>query len=197
MRTGENRPFDTFSVLTEEKARGGIASIISGVVANLANGGLILAGVNPAVSTLWTLQVAGNLLTYFLDIMIAKRDFHGSKVSYKNLRTRFKWFLSSFTGPSFHKFIVACVIEATLVYAGLARARVYCDKLDIRFKLRDALLAAVIAGISFVLVMNVLRFNWVLHETESLTLNIVVMTWMGLSVLIMLMAPPHTLKANV
>lgn len=185
---------DTFSVLTEEKARGAVASCISGAVANLANGGLIMAGVNPVVSTLWTLQVAGNMLTYFLDIMIAKRDFHGARVPYTDYSKRFTWFVASLIGPSFHKFVVACIIEACLVYAGYARARAYCEQHNIRFKLRDAVLAAVIAMVSFVLVMNVLRFNWVLQETESLTLNIVVMAWMALSALVLLVTPPHTLN---
>lgn len=185
---------DTFSVLTEEKARGGVASMISGIIASLANGGLILAGVSPAISTLWTLQVAGNLFTYFLDIMIAKRDFHGKRVPYKDLQTRFRWFLGSFMGPSFHKFLVACIIEGCLVYAGLARARAYCDRIGLCFTLRDAFLAAAVATVSFLLVMNVLRFNWVLQETESLTLNIVVLTWMGVSVLVLLSVPPHTLN---
>lgn len=187
---------DSFSVLTQEKARGGVASLISGIVANLANAALILAGANPAVSTVWTLQVAGNLLTYFLDIMIAKQEFHGRRVSYKDLKTRFTWFLTSIIGPSFHKFIVACVIEACIVYAGLSRARVWCDEHDYRFKLRDALLAAVIAAVSFILVMNVLRFNWVLQETESLTLNIVILAWMGLSVMILLVAPQSSLNID-
>lgn len=188
---------DTFSVLSEEKARGGMASLISGVVSNLANGGLILVGVNPAVSTLLTLNLAGNLLTYFLDIMIAKQNFHGSRVSYRDLRTRFRWFLSSFAGPSFHKLIVACIIEACLVYTSFARAKAYCDLHGIHFKLRDAVLAAAIAALSFILVMNILRFNWVLHETESQILNIVVLTWMGLSALVLLVTPLHTLNPAV
>lgn len=180
---------DSFNVLTTEKVRGGIASAISGLLSNIANAGLIVAGVDPILSTLLTLQVAGNLFTYFLDIMIAKREFHGVVVTYNDLRTRFTWFLHSFSGPPFHKYVVACIIEAIIVDAGLSRARQICDKYKIQFFMRDAVLASLIAAVSFILVMNVLRFNWVFNEAESTTLNIVVLAWMGISVVVMLFVP--------
>lgn len=183
---------DSFNVLTNEKALGAVASLISGIISNIANAGLILTGVNPIVSTLVSLQVVGNLLTYFLDIMIAKHVFHGVAVPYGDIHTRFRWFLRSFKGPPFHKFIVACIIEAVIVSTGLIRAREYCDLHKIHFPLRDAVLAGLIAAASFLLIMNVLRFNWVLEETESFTLNVVVMAWMGLSVLVVLCAPTTT-----
>lgn len=178
---------DSFNVLTQEKARGGVASCVSGVIANALNGGLIMAGMNPAFSTVLALQGAGNLLTYFLDIMVAKKDFHGVPLPYTELGQRFSWFLQSFLGPPFHKFIVACIIEGVLVYAGLERARAYCDLHKIQFWMRDAVLAGLVAAVSFLLIMNILRFNWVLDETESITLNTVVLAWMGLSVLSLLL----------
>lgn len=181
--------YDSFNVLTHEKLRGGVSSFISGLVANVANAGLIMMGVNPLVSTALTLQVAGNLLTYFLDIMIAKRDFGGVSVPYDDLSTRYAWLLRSFAGPPFHKFIVAAIIELVIVYASLAKAIIFCDKHGIKFWMRDAALAGAIAGLSFLLVMNILRFNWVFNETESITLNIVVLAWMGLSVLLFLLVP--------
>lgn len=177
---------DSFNLLTEEKARGGVASFVSGVVANALNAGVMMTGVSPVLSTIITMQVAGNLLLYFLDIMMAKRDFNGSTMPYSDLRRRFHWFLRSFSGPPFHKFVVACIIEGALVYAGLKRARAYCDLHNIRFQMRDAVLAGCVAALSFVLIMNILRFNWVLDETESVTLNIVVIAWMSLSVLALL-----------
>lgn len=183
---------DAFNVLTNEKARGGLASFISGALSNAMNAGLIFTGVNPILSTVISLQILGNLLTYFLDIMMAKRNFHGVPVSYRDLRTRFDWFVKSFNGPPFHKFIVACVIEAVIVSAGLIQARLYCDRHNIHFHLRDAVLAGIVASISFVLVMNILRFNWVLNEAESVTLNIVVLAWMGLSVLVILVSGAGT-----
>lgn len=177
---------DSFNVLTTEKLRGGLASFISGVLSNAANAGLIVTGVNPILSTIITLQILGNLLTYVLDIMIAKRDFYGAHVSYKDLRARFIWLVKSFRGPPFHKFVVACIIEAVIVSSGLRGMRQFCDSHNINFPLRDAVLAGVVASISFILVMNVLRFNWVLNEEESVTLNIVVLAWMGISVLLLL-----------
>lgn len=183
---------DAFNVLTTEKVRGGVASFISGVLSNVMNAGLIFTGMNPILSTVISLQLLGNLLTYFLDIMMAKKNFHGAPVSYSDLRTRFDWFVKSFNGPPFHKFIVACVIEAVIVAIGLIQARLYCDRHNIHFYLRDAVLAGLVACVSFVLVMNILRFNWVLEEAESVTLNIVVLAWMGLSVQMLLLSMPET-----
>lgn len=183
---------DFFNFLTQEKTRGGVASFVSGVVANVLNAALIMAGMDPALSTAISMQLFGNLLTYFLDIMAAKRDFHGVHLPYSDLGKRFSWFLQSLMGPPIHKFIVACIIEGVVVFAGLKRAREYCDLHNIQFWMRDAVLAGMVAALSFLLVMNVLRFNWVLDETESITLNIVVLAWMGLSVLSLLLeeSPP-------
>lgn len=181
---------DAFNVLTQEKARGGIASCISGALANALNAALIMAGMNPALSTVLSLQVVGNLLTYFLDIMVAKKDFYGKPMPYHQLSHRFRWFMQSFLGPPFHKFIVACIIEGVLVFAGLRRARAYCDLHKIHFWMRETVLAGVVAAVSFLLIMNVLRFNWVLGETESVTLNVVVLAWMALSVLGLLLEAP-------
>lgn len=183
---------DFFNFLTQEKARGGVASFVSGVVANVMNAALIMAGMNPALSTALSMQIVGNLLTFFLDIMVAKRDFHGAHLPYRDLGTRFSWFLHSLVGPPIHKFIVACIIEGVVVFAGLKRAREYCDLHNIQFWMRDAILAGLVAALSFLLVMNVLRFNWVLDETPSITLDIVVLAWMGLSVLVLLLeeSPP-------
>lgn len=178
---------DHFNVLTTEKARGSVASLISGIITNVVNTMLILAGVSPVLSTVLTHQVVGNLFTYFLDIMIAKRQFHGVNVSYLNTRSRFRWFLDSFTGPPFHKFIIACIIEAILASAALSWARDLCDRHNIHFKMREAVLAGLVATVTFLLIMNILRFNWVLNETESLTLNIVIIAWMAMSVLSLLL----------
>lgn len=164
-------------------------SFLSGLLANLINAGAIILGADPVISTIVILQVFGNLLTYFLDIMLAKREFQGAPLSYRAYQRRFNWFLRSFAGPPFHKFVVACIIEAIIVFAAMRRVRVFCDRRRIHFKYRDALITAAIAAVSFLLVMNVLRFNWVLNETESLTLNIVILAWLGLSVLILLLTP--------
>lgn len=179
----------TFNVFSSEKARGGLVSALSGAFANLINAGVIMSGADPVISTIITLQVFGNLLTYFLDIMFAKRDFQGSPLTYRAYARRFSWFLASFTGPPFHKFVVACIIEAIIVFAAMRRIRAFCDRHRIHFRYRDALLTAGVATLSFLMVMNVLRFNWVLDETESLTLNIVILAWMGLSTLMLLLTP--------
>lgn len=189
MTSNSNNMTSNFNTLDSEKARGGLVSFLSGLLANAVNAGAIMSGADPVVSTIVTLQVFGNLLTYFLDIMMAKREFHGTVLSYRAYAKRFEWFLASFQGPPFHKFVVACIIEAIIVFAAVRRLRELCDRHRIHFRYRDAALAAGVAALSFLLVMNVLRFNWVLHETESLTLNIVILAWMGLSTLVLLLAP--------
>lgn len=178
-----------FDMLTSEKARGGIVSLSTGIAANLMNVALIAGGANPVFTTIITLQVFGNLLTYFLDIMVAKREFLGASLSYTAYASRFRWFLHSLAGPPFYKYIIACILEAIIVFAGMRRARSFCDARQIHFQYRDGLLAALIATVSFLLVMNVLRFNWVLNEQDSLTLDVVVLAWMGLSALMLLLTP--------
>lgn len=179
---GRHKMYDLF---TGEKARGAVASIISGIVANGVNTWLILVGVDAMVSTAIVLQLFGNVLTYTLDVMIAKREFYGEPVSYLDLGKRFSWFLRSLVGPPIHKFVVAALIEASIVYIGLKGAREFCDSHDIVFRLRDPILAALIASLTFVLFMNILRFNWVLEERQSLIMDVVILAWMGVSVLVL------------
>lgn len=178
-----------FSMLTGEKGRGALVSCVTGVTANLVNAALIAMGGPPLLTTIISLQVFGNLLTYFLDIMVAKTTFGGTPLPYTEYASRFRWFMKSLLGPPFYKFVIASTIEAIIVFAGFRRATALCDEHNIKFRHRDAVLAAAIASLSFFLLMSVLRFDWVLNESESLTLDVVVLAWMGLSALAVLLTP--------
>lgn len=194
-----------FELFTGEKARGALASCISGILANAANAGLIIGfGVNPMLSTALVLQLGGNLLTYMLDIVIAKRLFGGIEIPYTEVCARFKFFALSLLGPMLHKFVVASIIEAAIVYVALNRAIRACDHRGIHFPLRDPILAGIIASITFILFMNILRFNWVYEENDSMLMNCVILSWMGLSSLIVLLvvtpvstqpSPPHNVTS--
>ena len=190
-------PGNTF---TEEKIRGLIASMCSGGIASGLNFGGIAVGISPAVSTLLAIYILGNLLTYWFDILFAKRVFHISQgyagvapyegpLPYTAFGTRLVWLLRSMAGPQFFRFVISVIID-TLV--GLAVMKTTIELLDqyqilVEYRTyRDFGVASFISLATFFLFVNVLRFDWAYNDGRNSNdhiMNIVVLAWLGISMM--------------
>lgn len=195
-----NKLFTPAVTFTEEKIRGLIASLISGATASGINFGGIAIGMNPAVSTLLSIYILGNLMTYWFDILFAKRVFHipqgyagivpyEGPLPYTAVGTRLMWLLRSMAGPQFFRFVISVIID-TLV--GLAVMKTTIELLDENEVLleyrayRDFGVASIITLATFFLFVNVLRFDWAYNDGRNSNdhiMNIVVLAWLGLAMM--------------
>lgn len=184
------------STFTGEKARGALVSMVNGGISvGLNLFGVFGLGLSVPLSAFLFLYLVGGTLGYSLDIVFAKRDFlmPGAKnalpspLPYSDLSKRFRWLLRSFGHRYFLRFIVTIIIETltglamldSLIRAMNAR-RVLMDHPLIR----DATLAVLVAVVTFFLFGNILRFDWAYQDVDNPTMTIVVLAWLGVSMLV-------------
>ena len=182
------------SLFTGEKMRGALASAISGTTANGLNvlGVAVLGLSAPASAVIFTF-LTGSMMSYVLDILIAKRTFgrspNAEAVPYLDLGRRFRWLFRSFGRRFFFRFVITVIIETL---TGLAILRAAIRALDDRGILtgdsvrryRDVGAAILSAVAVFALFGNILRFDWAYVEDEHPILTMVVLMWMGVTLLV-------------
>ena len=177
-------------LLTPEKLRGALASVISGSASSAGIlFGTIALGLSAPVSLVLFGYLLGSVLGYSLDILIAKQYFGTTSpvaVPYGDLYTRGKWLVKSFAHRHFFRFIVTVVIETltTLAMLGAVVRAMDAHGILAGWGLRDAVTAVAVAFVNFWMFGNVLRFDWAYRETENPVLNVVVLLWMTLSMLV-------------
>ena len=200
-------PGNTF---TGEKLRGFVASMTSGATASGLNFAGMALGLSPAISSLLAVYVLGNLLTYWFDILFAKKVFtlpNGFRgypgpfegpVPYSAFGVRFAWMLRSMVGPQFFRYVISVVIDTLTGLAMLKTALDVLDAYDIltddRYKLyRDFGVSSIISFLTFFLFANVLRFDWAYTSRDDHVMNIVVLAWLALSIMAfaIIMRPPE------
>lgn len=177
-------------LVLSEKMRGAFMSLISGLLA----GGLtfvgVKAGMSASTSSAMFLYGVGSILAYSMDILFAKANFPnlaGKSVAlpYTNLLPRVQYLARSFLGPQFLRFIVTMILD-TLIGIALLRAAIkFMNEKQILmdFKYRNTIASILIATITFVLFVNVLRFDWAYNETNNMTLNVIIYTWLTIVLL--------------
>lgn len=193
--------FSPGNTFTAEKIRGLLASLASGATASGLNFAGIALGLSPAASSLLSVYILGNLLTYCFDILFAKRDFHipsgyGGKrsdyegpVAYTAIGVRMAWLLRSMVGPQFFRYVISVIIDTL---TGLAILKTTLDILDEHEILmdyrvyRDFGVSSIITLMTFFLFVNVLRFDWAYSDKPGQsdhTMNIVVLAWLATSMM--------------
>lgn len=176
---------DLYEPFTGEKIRGMIASLVASVSGNAMNiFGQSVLHLNPLLSTALFLQLGGNLIGYFLDIVAAKEKFSGTRVPYTDILKRVILALRSFSSTMFSKFTVTVIIDTVIVIEMLKTALDVFDAYDIKFKFRNEITAAFISLLTFVLWVNALRFNWAYVEEDNPLMNIVMIAWLGLTLMV-------------
>lgn len=128
--------------------------------------------------------IVANILSYSFDILLAKENFNGVRVSLYDVKFRFNYLLEKMLSYQIVKFFIIIAIDIILVNSVFKRTRKFLDKKNIKFKNRDQILMFVLTTLSFLLYGNMLRFNWVYIEKTSLTVDVLLMAWLSIIFLI-------------
>ena len=185
---------DVGTLLTREKGRGALASVVSGTTASVLNAiGVLFLGLSAPVSAALFLYMFGSVLSYSLDVVFAKRDFmqRGSRVPaplpYNAIGKRARWLMRSFTQRFFLRFLITVLLE-TLTGLALLRAAIrimdhHGFLMDHR-KIRDVCASVLTVVFVFVLFGNILRFDWAYKDVDQPLLTIVVLAWVAITLLV-------------
>tara|TARA_B110000037_G_scaffold221716_1_gene293702 strand:+ start:2960 stop:3502 length:543 start_codon:yes stop_codon:yes gene_type:complete len=128
--------------------------------------------------------IVANILSYSFDILLAKDNFNGVRVSLYDVKFRFTYLLEKMLSYQIVKFFIIVAIDLILVNSVFKRTRKLLDKKNIKFKNRDQILMFTLTTLSFLLYGNMLRFNWVYLEKTSMTLDVLLMAWLSILFLI-------------
>jgi len=124
--------------------------------------------------------IIANLLSYSFDILLAKDNFGGQRISIYDQSFRFKYLLKNFFTYQIIKFFIVICIDIIIVNSVFRRVRKFLDEKDIKFKNRDQILMFLLTTFSFILYGNMLRFEWVYVEKTNLTLDVLLMAWLSI-----------------
>lgn len=168
-----------------EKVRGGLTSIVSGTTAGLLTALGVNLGLSAPVSSAVFLYGVGNVLSYMLDILFAKRAFNGAEVPYSAVGQRLVIFAESLFTVQFFRFVITAIIDCLVGIALLKASIKYMNEHDILtgFKHRDTVVSVAIATFTFVLYVNTLRFDWAYSQTKNLTTDLIVYMWVSIALL--------------
>ena len=128
--------------------------------------------------------VVANILSYSFDILLAKENFNGVRVSIYDVKFRFNYLLKKMLSFQIIKFFIIVAIDLLLVNSVFKRTRDFLDKKNIKFKNRDQILMFVLTTVSFLLYGNMLRFNWVYLEKTNIILDVLLVAWLSILFLI-------------
>lgn len=193
MQKDKYKLLETKSLFKGEQFKGLLTSLTSATIANILNY-ILSTSLKFSIqsSTFISLYIVGNILAYIFDILFAKEYFWNYKLN-KNVYIPFsafalksKWLLNSFIDKYFMKFFVTAIIDSII---GITLLKYTIKQLDnykimTTYKYRNLIVAALIAGFTFVLYLNPLRFNWAYNNQENPVLNMLVIIWLTLSILI-------------
>lgn len=190
--------FTVEDAFSEEKIRGAVTSVVSGLVANALNFyGSRGLGLSIEVSTLVFMHIVGNIIGYCADILFAKKRFklRGSAeapVPYRDIPARLAWLGRSFVGRQFYRYAVTVLIDTLVSLALLKWIIKVLDERRILMDLpfRNVAVAAAVAVFTFFLYTNILRFDWAYADHNSPMLNVTVLMWV--SIVLMLYATSAT-----
>ena len=200
---------NTRDLFKGEQGRGIVTSITGATIANGLNYYLQKGGMPIQSSSLLSLSIIGNILAYTLDIVFAKENFKMSeyngkidyfgKVPYSDLKTRCLWLFKSFGDKFFFRYLITVLIDSFIALTLLEYIINYLDENEIMKdnKIRDVLAAAFVAGITFFLYLNTLRFNWAYKEDEDPILNIIVLMWLTLLIAVYLGFKNNNYNSNI
>jgi len=168
-----------------EKVRGGLTSVVSGSIAGLLTVFGVNMGLSAPVSSAVFLYGVGNVVSYMLDILFAKREFDGREVPYSAVGQRLVIFAGSLFTSQFFRFIITAIIDCLVGISVLKASIKYMNEHDILtgFKHRDTVVSIAIATFTFVLYVNTLRFDWAYSHTKNLTMDLIVYMWVSVALL--------------
>jgi len=188
-----NISMSMFTKLTS-KQRGTLTTVISGAVGKIINLILLQMGLGQYFAFV-IYAILSNLLTYTLDILFAKRIFHLAQgfagqtpyigsVPYHDLGTRASWLIKSLASAQFFRFVVTMIIDFIISISIIDFLKKYMDMKEIHFWGRDFMIATLVPAFTFLLFLNILRFDWAYNEKASPIMNIIVLLWVSMFILV-------------
>jgi hypothetical protein len=166
-------------------------SIVTSIISFIIMFGLSFSPMSLETSIIVN-TVVGNFLGYSGDVLIAKQCFEAFngdeyvRVRYDqwDIEKRFVWYLQSLVSNVFMKFVFTVIIDILTTITLLDIARVIFDKLNIKFKWRDILIAATIPALIFILFGNELRFRYAYSKEDDFLVHLIVVAWAVLALMI-------------
>jgi hypothetical protein len=148
-------------------------TIIVSVLSNAMN---ILAiygfGIDPRVASVLFLKIIGVALGYIADMLFAKQEFNGQYIPFHHIYQRIRILFYSFITIHFFKFCMVSIFSALLFYALYSVALQVAHKIDEKPKYWRYGLASSISVLSFIFIINPLRFFWAYEDRLSPTIEI-------------------------
>ena len=138
--------------------------------------------------------IMGNITSYSLDIMFAKKTFKLSKfeeevdVSYKDFSKRFGWLINSYFSDYFIRFLIVAMIDGSIYLVALDYFSKILKRKNIKFKLgfidQDILLMVFLPTFSFFLFVNQLRFRWAYSSSQNGLMSMLILFWFTVVILL-------------
>lgn len=125
-----------------------------------------------------------NILSYSLDILLAKENFDGNVIPVTDIKTRALYLLDKMFSYQLVKFFIVVCIDIIVVSAIFKKIRQLLDRKNIKFKNRDQLLMVAITLTTFLIYGNMIRFQWVYSDDENVTLDILIISWLTILLVI-------------
>jgi len=182
-----------FAKLTS-KQRGTVTTLVSGALGNALHLIFLQTGLSQTGAFILYV-IIGNIITYSLDILFAKRIFHiaqgyagqvpySGSIPYHDLITRAHWLIKSFASSHFFRFSITILVDLIISLSLIDFIKKFCDARDIHFWARDFIIATVVPAFTFLLFLNILRFDWAYSEKASPIMNVMVLLWVSVVILI-------------
>jgi hypothetical protein len=124
--------------------------------------------------------IVANLISYSFDILIAKDNFNGTRVSIYDQSYRLNYMLRNLFGFQIVKFFILVCIDTLIVTTIFNKLRKILDNKNIKFKNRDQLILFLLTTFTFMLYGNMLRFEWVYVDKKNLNLDVLLISWLSI-----------------
>jgi hypothetical protein len=121
-----------------------------------------------------------NIISYSFDILLAKDNFGGVRISIYDTKARLTYLIKHLFGYQIIKFFMIVCIDIIMVNTIFRKCRDFLDEKEIFFKNRDQILMFLITTLTFVIYGNLLRFEWVYKEKTPFTLDVLIMAWLSI-----------------
>jgi hypothetical protein len=160
----------------DEKVLGLMTSVLGSAVTNGVHYAARAAGVTEEITIPVIVIAFGNLVALYLDVLLAKRDFHDPSgavikgVRYTNFRFRNAWFAEHLVGSVGLKYFVVALFDGVIVYHLYRIAQRWLNErgfMKDRALVRDVALASLTSVVTFLAFANFLRFNWAFQHRPS------------------------------
>jgi hypothetical protein len=129
--------------------------------------------------------IVANLISYSFDILLAKDNFNGTRISIYDQSYRLSYMLRNIFGYQIVKYFILVCIDTLIVTSIFEKIRKILDDREIIFANRDQLLLFLITAFTFTLYGNMLRFEWVYVDNKrNLNLDVLLIAWLSILVFV-------------